>query len=87
MRYIAELNHARAVAREEGLREGMLEGERRGELKGVRKGVRKGRMLGIQESIRNTVAILRRMSMSDERICEELCTQFHLTPDQAQKYL
>ncbi|MBP3204126.1 MAG: Rpn family recombination-promoting nuclease/putative transposase [Lachnospiraceae bacterium] len=87
MRYIAELNHARAVAREEGLREGIMEGERKGERKGVRKGVRKGRMLGIQESIRNTVAILRRMSMSDERICEELCTQFHLTPDQAQKYL
>ena len=42
---------------------------------------------GLDEGITGAVEILKKMDIDIDTISEKICEQYHLTPDQAKKYL
>lgn len=73
------LEYEAKTIKQEGVKEGIKEG--------IKEGLKKGRETGIEEGIKGTVSILKNLGIPIQTILVNIQEQYHLSPENAKKYL
>lgn len=54
---------------------------------GLEQGLEQGRAEGLDEGIAGAVELLKELGLDEATTIKKVCEKYHLTPDQARKYL
>ena len=85
LEYSAE-RHLQAI-KDEGYDIGHEDGLQQGIKQGLQQGIKQGHESGLDEGIEGAVEILKDMNLDNSSISEKICEKYHLSPEQASKYL